>query len=64
MPKIQRLSPRLANQIAAGEVVEAVSARGIAHRVEGDSILVDSAQRDALRLALASEGLPANGPQG
>ncbi len=49
---------------AAGEVVEAVSARGVAHRVEGDSILVDSAERDALRLALASEGLPANGPQG
>ncbi|MBF9042657.1 flagellar M-ring protein FliF [Rhodobacterales bacterium HKCCE4037] len=49
---------------AAGEVVEAVSARGVAHRVEGDSIFVDSAERDALRLALASEGLPANGPQG
>ncbi len=49
---------------AAGEVVEAISARGIAHRVEGDSIFVDSTERDALRLALASEGLPANGPQG
>jgi flagellar M-ring protein FliF len=49
---------------AAGEVVEAISARGVAHRVEGDSIFVDSAERDALRLALASEGLPANGPQG
>lgn len=49
---------------AAGEVVEAISARGVAHRVEGDSIFVDSSERDALRLALASEGLPANGPQG
>ncbi len=49
---------------AAGEVVEAISARGVAHRVEGDSIFVDSTERDALRLALASEGLPANGPQG
>jgi flagellar M-ring protein FliF len=49
---------------AAGEVVEAISARGIAHRVEGDSIFVDSTERDALRLALASEGLPANGAQG
>ncbi|MEJ6393017.1 flagellar basal-body MS-ring/collar protein FliF [Gymnodinialimonas sp. 2305UL16-5] len=49
---------------AAGEVVEAISARGIAHRVEGDTILVDAAERDALRMALAGEGLPANGPQG
>ena len=49
---------------AAGEVIEAISARGVAHRVDGDSILVDSAERDSLRLSLASEGLPANGPQG
>ncbi|MEJ6390143.1 flagellar basal-body MS-ring/collar protein FliF [Gymnodinialimonas ulvae] len=49
---------------AAGDVVEAISARGVMHRVEGDSIFVDSGERDALRLALASEGLPANGPQG
>nr|WP_255599392.1 flagellar basal-body MS-ring/collar protein FliF [Hasllibacter sp. MH4015] len=49
---------------AAGEVVEAISARGVAHRVEGDSILVDATERDALRMALAGEGLPANGPQG
>ena len=49
---------------AAGEVVEAISARGVAHRVEGDSIWVDSAERDSLRLSLASEGLPANGPEG
>lgn len=49
---------------AAGEVVEAISARGVAHRIEGDQILVDMSQRDALRMALAGEGLPANGPQG
>jgi len=49
---------------AAGEVVEAISARGVAYRVEGESILVDARQRDALRMALAGEGLPANGPQG
>jgi len=49
---------------AAGEVVEAISARGVAHRIEGDQIFVDASQRDALRMALASEGLPANGPQG
>lgn len=49
---------------AAGEVVEAISARGVAHRIEGDQIFVDSSQRDELRMALAGEGLPANGPQG
>lgn len=49
---------------AAGEVVDAISARGVAYRVEGDQILVDASERDALRMALAGEGLPANGPQG
>ncbi len=49
---------------AAGEVIEAISARGVAHRIEGDSIFVDASQRDGLRMALAGEGLPANGPQG
>lgn len=49
---------------AAGEVVEAISARGVAHRIEGDQIFVDASQRDSLRMALAGEGLPANGPQG
>lgn len=49
---------------AAGEVVEAIAARGVLHRIDGDTILVEATERDALRLALASEGLPANGPQG
>ena len=49
---------------AAGEVVEALSARGVAHRIDGDQIFVDATERDALRMALAGEGLPANGPQG
>jgi flagellar M-ring protein FliF len=49
---------------AAGDVVAAVEARGVAYRVEGDAILVDRAQRDALRMALAGEGLPANGAAG
>jgi flagellar M-ring protein FliF len=49
---------------AAGEVVAALEARGIAHVVEGDAIRVDAAQRDSLRMALAAEGLPAGGPQG
>ncbi len=47
---------------AAGEVVAAIEQRGVMHEVRGDSIFVDIAQRDSLRMALAAEGLPtANG---
>lgn len=49
---------------AAGEVIAAVEGRGVAYRVEGDAILVEQSQRDALRMALAGEGLPANGAAG
>lgn len=49
---------------AAGEVVAALDQRGVAHQVTGDSIFVDAAQRDSLRMALASEGLPAAGGGG
>lgn len=49
---------------AAGEVVAALDQRGVAYEIQGDSILVDVTQRDALRMALASEGLPAAGGGG
>ncbi|MEM9317788.1 MAG: flagellar basal-body MS-ring/collar protein FliF [Pseudomonadota bacterium] len=49
---------------AAGEVVAALEARGVAHDVRGESIFVDQAERDSLRMALAGEGLPANGSAG
>lgn len=49
---------------AAGEVVAALDQRGVAYEIQGDSILVDVGQRDALRMALASEGLPAAGGGG
>lgn len=49
---------------AAGEVVAALDQRGVAYEIQGDSILVDVAQRDTLRMALASEGLPAAGGGG
>ena len=49
---------------AAGEVVSALEARGVAHEVRGDAIFVDQSERDALRMALAGEGLPANGSAG
>jgi flagellar M-ring protein FliF len=49
---------------AAGEVVAALDARGVPYRVNGAAIEVEAAQRDSLRMGLAAEGLPANGPQG
>lgn len=53
------LDPRV-----AGEVVAALEQRGVAYQVRGESILVDRAARDRLRLDLAAEGLPDAGPQG
>lgn len=49
---------------AAGEVVATLEQRGVVHEVRGDSIFVDTAQRDSLRMALASEGLPTAGGGG
>lgn len=49
---------------AAGDVVRALEQRSVAFEVRGGSIFVDSAERDQLRLTLASEGLPANGNRG
>lgn len=49
---------------AAGEVIAALEQQGVAYTVKGDAIHVPSAQRDGLRMALAAEGLPANGGAG
>ncbi|MBO6923568.1 MAG: flagellar M-ring protein FliF [Roseicyclus sp.] len=49
---------------AAGEVIAALEARGVAHSIRGDAIYVDQARRDELRMSLAGEGLPANGAAG
>ncbi|WP_289040501.1 flagellar basal-body MS-ring/collar protein FliF [uncultured Aliiroseovarius sp.] len=49
---------------AAGDVVNALEARGVQYEIRGGSIFVDTAQRDSLRMTLASEGLPANGAKG
>jgi flagellar M-ring protein FliF len=49
---------------AAGDVITAIEARGIPYRVQGDAIHVDQRERDTLRMALAGEGLPANGAAG
>lgn len=49
---------------AAGEVVALLEARGVRHDVQGNAIRVPEAERDSLRLALAAEGLPAQGGAG
>jgi flagellar M-ring protein FliF len=49
---------------SAGEVVAALDQRGVAYEIRGNTIMVDVAQRDGLRMSLASEGLPAAGGGG
>lgn len=49
---------------AAGEVVQALEQRGVAYEVRGDSIHVDSSQRDQIRMTLAAGGLPTTGGAG
>lgn len=49
---------------AAGEVVAALDQQGVTYEIRGDSILVDVIQRDALRMALAADGLPSAGGGG
>ena len=49
---------------ASGEVVAALDARKAPYEIRGQAIYVEAGQRDALRMALATEGLPASGPAG
>lgn len=49
---------------AAGAVVSALEARNVAYRVRSDSIMVNPDERDALRMTLAAEGIPATGGRG
>ncbi|WP_234463852.1 flagellar basal-body MS-ring/collar protein FliF [Paracoccus caeni] len=48
----------------AGEVMAGLDRSGVAYEVRGDSIWVDAAQRDRLRMDLAAQGLPASGSAG
>lgn len=48
----------------AGEVVQALEARGVIYDIRGASIFVESSRRDELRMTLASDGLPTNSSQG
>ncbi|WP_227258221.1 flagellar basal-body MS-ring/collar protein FliF [Kangsaoukella pontilimi] len=48
----------------AGDVIAALEARTLPFDVRGSAIYVPAAERDALRMALAGEGLPSSGGQG
>ena len=50
--------------MAAGQVIAALDARGVVHDVRGGAIYVPEADRDALRMTLAAEGLPMLGASG
>lgn len=62
-PRMSLLYAGLEN-VAAGEVVQALESRGVAYDIRGGAIFVPESERDTLRLTLASDGLPANGGQG
>lgn len=49
---------------AAGQVIAALDQSATTYEVRGDAIYVPSAQRDAIRMHLAGQGLPASGGQG
>jgi len=49
---------------SAGEVLAALDQQGAQYQVRGAAIYVEAAQRDSLRMSLASEGLPANAGTG
>ncbi len=49
---------------SAGEVLAALDQRGVPYQVRGAAIYVEAGQRDSLRMALASDGLPANAGTG
>jgi flagellar M-ring protein FliF len=48
----------------AGEVVRQLEELRVPHEVRGDAILVDSVERDRVRMALAEMGLPRRGQAG
>lgn len=49
---------------AAGEVIAGIDRLGVTYEVQGNTIYVESAQRDRLRMNLAAQGLPAGGSTG
>ena len=49
---------------AAADILTTLEQQGVPHEVRGNAIYVAAEQRDALRLSLAGQGLPATGGQG
>ena len=49
---------------AAGDVVAALEQQGVRYDVRDGAIFVEGGKRDALRMTLAADGLPANNGQG
>lgn len=49
---------------SAGEVMRSLDQQGVTYQVRGDSIYVPMRDRDALRMKLAGDGLPATGGRG
>ncbi len=49
---------------SAGEVIKSLEQQGVVFDIRGDSIFVEAAKRDQLRMKLASEGLPASNGRG
>lgn len=49
---------------AAGDIIASLEQQGVQHQVRNDAIYVPRAQRDTLRLTLASQGLPSSTGQG
>ena len=56
-PTLEMMFARLEPD-AAARILQELESRGVAHELRGDSIWVDGARRDRLRLDLAAEGLP------
>jgi len=50
--------------VVAGEVVQSLEAEGAQYEVRGAAIFVEAAQRDQLRMTLATAGLPSNSTNG
>lgn len=62
-PQMALLYAGLDNR-AAGEMMTALDQRAAPYEIRGDSIWVQAKDRDALRMSLAGEGLPAAGGAG
>lgn len=48
----------------AGEVIQELEQRGVTYEIKGEAIFIASGERDAVRFALAQQGLPKQSVQG